>query len=450
MDESRTSVERQPPSRQGPAELPDPRPGPGRQTSGRRSWPPGCVRGDWNLPADRIDLPYVADPDLDLPLTRSARPVLRQLHENLDGQPISVILTDRTGLVLRRLTADSELSRHLDKVHLAPGFSYAEEFAGTNGIGTALEGGGPMHVFGHEHYAEDLGGPRLRRRTDPAPDHRQDRRRDRPDLLAQGRRLAADRAGQDHRGPDPGGTAERQLGPGAELLQAYLQAGRRLGDMVLAVDDDLLLMNARPGRSSTPPISALCSAHAAEMLAAGRHRRRRWSSCRPGAGSGSPAGRCPRWTRSVPGSSRSAAQTAGSDGGRSCRATGRRRARCCPAWSAAARPGSAAAARSTTRTAPGSGCVLSGERGVGKVALARAAHQQNNPAGSFHVVDAARRGAMASAAELEAELADDSVQALVIRHVERLDAARLDETGRAPCTAAASAGRPIRRGSRSR
>ena len=37
-----------------------------------------------------------------------------------------------------------------------PGFSYAEKFVGTNGIGTALEVGGPTHVFGHEHYAENL------------------------------------------------------------------------------------------------------------------------------------------------------------------------------------------------------------------------------------------------------------------------------------------------------
>ena len=41
-------------------------------------------------------------------------------------------------------------------MQLVPGFSYAEEFVGTNGIGTALEGGRPMHVFGHEHYAENL------------------------------------------------------------------------------------------------------------------------------------------------------------------------------------------------------------------------------------------------------------------------------------------------------
>jgi sigma-54 dependent transcriptional regulator, acetoin dehydrogenase operon transcriptional activator AcoR len=110
----------------------------------------------WNVAADRIELNYVRDPNLDTPLTRNALPVLRNLRDNLDGQPISVILTDAAGVVLVRLTGDRDLERHLDSVQLAPGFSYAEEFVGTNGIGTALEGGRPMHVFGHEHYAENL------------------------------------------------------------------------------------------------------------------------------------------------------------------------------------------------------------------------------------------------------------------------------------------------------
>src|SRR5690348_120782 len=110
----------------------------------------------WNVAADHIDLSYVRDPDLDTPLTRSALPILRNLREHLDGQPISIILTDPSGVVLTRMVADHDLERHLDTVHLAPGFSYAEEFVGTNGIGTALEGGRPMHVFGHEHYAENL------------------------------------------------------------------------------------------------------------------------------------------------------------------------------------------------------------------------------------------------------------------------------------------------------
>jgi sigma-54 dependent transcriptional regulator, acetoin dehydrogenase operon transcriptional activator AcoR len=59
-------------------------------------------------------------------------------------------------VALSRLTADHDLERHLDRVQLAPGFSYAEEFVGTNGIGTALESGQAARVFGHEHYAGQL------------------------------------------------------------------------------------------------------------------------------------------------------------------------------------------------------------------------------------------------------------------------------------------------------
>lgn len=106
--------------------------------------------------ADKVQMPYEPDPPLDTRLTRSAAPVLRSLREQLEGQSVSVILTDPTGMVLSRLTGDCVLEGHLDRVLLAPGFSYAEKFVGTNGIGTALEMGGPAHVFGHEHYAENL------------------------------------------------------------------------------------------------------------------------------------------------------------------------------------------------------------------------------------------------------------------------------------------------------
>ena len=127
---------------------------------------PGQVRGAvlaswwrsrrWNVDAGHIDLSYVRDPDLDTLLTRNALPVLRNLRDNLQGQPISVMLTDARGVLLSRLTADRDFERHLDGVQLVPGFSYAEEFVGTNGIGTALESGQAAHVFGHEHYAEHL------------------------------------------------------------------------------------------------------------------------------------------------------------------------------------------------------------------------------------------------------------------------------------------------------
>ena len=99
--------------------------------------------------------PY--DPGPGTPLARSALPVLQSLlGEGLEGQPASVILTDARGVVLCRLTADHDLERHLDSIQLAPGFSYAEEFAGTNGSARRWRGGQAAHVSGHEHYAGQL------------------------------------------------------------------------------------------------------------------------------------------------------------------------------------------------------------------------------------------------------------------------------------------------------
>ena len=71
--------------------------------------------------ADKIEMSYVSDLHLDTRLTRSAEPVLRSLREQLEGQSVSVILTDPTGMVLSRLTGDIELEKHLDRVLLPPG-----------------------------------------------------------------------------------------------------------------------------------------------------------------------------------------------------------------------------------------------------------------------------------------------------------------------------------------
>ena len=65
----------------------------------------------WNVAADHIELNYLRDPDLESNLARTADPVLRHLHEQLDGQPISIILTDAAGMVLTRMTADHDLER---------------------------------------------------------------------------------------------------------------------------------------------------------------------------------------------------------------------------------------------------------------------------------------------------------------------------------------------------
>ncbi len=110
------------------------------------------------MPSDRLEVPFDADVEADTVLTRAADPVLGDLLDRLLSEPVSVLLCNARGTVLRRHTGDRLLERHLDRICLAPGFSYAEEHVGTNGIGTALETQGPAQVFGHEHYVEHLEG----------------------------------------------------------------------------------------------------------------------------------------------------------------------------------------------------------------------------------------------------------------------------------------------------
>ncbi|MCU1645704.1 MAG: Acetoin dehydrogenase operon transcriptional activator AcoR [Nocardia sp.] len=107
---------------------------------------------------DQLELPFVREPDPDSPLVTAAAPVLQQLAEGLADEPVSVILTSADGVVLTRIASSHRLNRTLDQVNLAPGYSYSEEFVGTNGIGTALETRQPTLVRGAEHYADCLGG----------------------------------------------------------------------------------------------------------------------------------------------------------------------------------------------------------------------------------------------------------------------------------------------------
>lgn len=112
----------------------------------------------WRVRPDNIELPFAPDRAGDTPFLRAAAPVVRDAAVHLSGEPVSLILCDGDGVVLERHTGDSALRSHLDKLSLAPGFSYAEKAIGTNGIGTAVQDRRPAHVLGHEHYAEGLAG----------------------------------------------------------------------------------------------------------------------------------------------------------------------------------------------------------------------------------------------------------------------------------------------------
>ena len=224
----------------------------------------------WNVAADRIDLTFLGDPDLDTPLTRSALPVLQHLREHLEGQPISVILTDAAGIVLTRLVADHDLDRHLDSVKLAPGFSYSEESVGTNGIGTALEGGRPMHVFGHEHYAENLedlacAGVPIRHPISGKTLGAVDLtcwRKDADPLLITLAKTTADQITQ--------ALLTDSNAREFELLQEYLRACRHSAGIVLALNHDVVMMNEYARQALDPGDQAVLLGQATEALAS-RH-----------------------------------------------------------------------------------------------------------------------------------------------------------------------------------
>jgi transcriptional regulator of acetoin/glycerol metabolism len=372
---------------------------------------------EWNVPADHIELSYVRDPDLDTPLTRSAMPVLRHLRDHLDGQPISVILTDAAGVVLTRLTSDPDLERHLDGVNLAPGFSYAEEQVGTNGIGTALEGGQPAHVFGHEHYAEHLedlacaGVPihhPISGKIVGAVDLTCWRKHADRLLIA----LVKTTADQITQALLTDSSAQE-----LELLQDYLRACRRSNGIVLALSKDLVMMNEHARHVLDPGDQAVLLGQAGEALAGGKSRAVEVElptgltarmHCHPTRGPG-PLG------------------SAGGVVHVKLVEAGRRLAADAPPPARMVLPGLVGSGALWLRSCQqvqeayeaGEWLVLEGEPGVGKLALARAVHQRRSPAGRLEVLDAADAAGPdwlpGVRRVLQARGAD-----VVIRHIDRL------------------------------
>jgi sigma-54 dependent transcriptional regulator, acetoin dehydrogenase operon transcriptional activator AcoR len=371
----------------------------------------------WNVPADKIELSYIRDPNLDTPLTRSAMPILRHLRENLEGQPISVILTDSSGVVLSRLTADHDLERHLDGVKLAPGFSYAEEFVGTNGIGTALEGGQPAHVFGHEHYAEHLedlacaGVPihhPISGKVVGAVDLTCWRRNADPLLIA----LVKTTADQITQALLADSSAQE-----LELLQEYLRACRRTNGIVLALNDDIVMMNDHARQVLDPGDQVVLLGHAGEALAGGRS-----GAVEVELPTGMTARLHCRPTRATMGSGHGGvvhvrllepARRPAADSAVPARmflpgvvGTGALWLRACQ--------------QVQDTYEAGEWLVMEGEAGVGKLALARAVHQRRNPAARFEVLDASEAGSGDWLPQARTALLDGAGGGLVIRHVDKL------------------------------
>ena len=374
---------------------------------------------DWRVAADRIELRYTRDPDPETALARHADPVLRHLHDQLDGQPISIILTDANGLVLNRLTADHDLERHLDGVKLAPGFNYSEELVGTNGIGTALEAGRPTHVFGHEHYAEKLEGLAcagvpihhpITGKTVGVIDLTCWRKNADPLLVA----LVKSTADQITQAL-LNGSSNREF----SLLEEYVRACRRTGGIVLAIGNDVVMMNDYARRILDPADQAALIGQAAEVLA--RHHAGAVTAelptglkarmyCRP-IDSDTPFSDGIVHVKLMEAAARPATPPG---------KTGTRAPMFLPGlvgtgvlWTRACREAELA-------YDSGEWLTLEGEPGVGKMALVKAVHQRRNPAGRLHVLDASEVTGAEWLVKARNELLDGAGM-LVIRHVDELN-----------------------------
>ena len=111
---------------------------------------------DYGVPLDDVRPSFAGAVDDGSLFAESGREVVRQLQESLAGEPVSVMLVDADGLVLRREGEERRLLRALDDVHLAPGSGYSEREAGTTGLGLALADRVPTLVRGEEHYCTRL------------------------------------------------------------------------------------------------------------------------------------------------------------------------------------------------------------------------------------------------------------------------------------------------------
>jgi transcriptional regulator of acetoin/glycerol metabolism len=376
----------------------------------------------WNVAADHVELSCVRDPGLDTPLAGSALPVLRSLRESLEGQPVSVILADARGVVVSRLTADHDLERHLDGVCLLPGFSFAEELAGTNGIGTALESGQPAHVFGHEHYAEHL--EDLACAAVPIRHPFSGRTigavdltcwcKDADQLLIA---LAQSAAGQITQALLTDCSARE-----AGLLQEYLRACRHAAGIVFALSTDMVIMNDYARDVLDPGDQAALLGHAAGALAAGDlgpvevelptgATARMY--CRPlrGRGQRRLAGGVVH-VKLVEVASQLGAQTVPPPRRLLTGLIGSG-----PLWLRGCDQVDAA-------HASGEWLALEGEPGAGKLALLRAVCRRRSPAGTLRVLDAADAGDHNWVVRALGELLEGE-GSLVIRHIDRLSALRL-------------------------
>lgn len=121
-----------------------------------------AIRYSWmrsrlaRVPRDRINVPFGEAAGSGERLLAAAEPVLGRFAQQLGGTQVGIVLADRDARVVGRWAGDTAALRRLASASIEEGFVLAEEYAGTNGLGTALETLTPVAIHGLEHYAEPL------------------------------------------------------------------------------------------------------------------------------------------------------------------------------------------------------------------------------------------------------------------------------------------------------
>ncbi|MEU8972752.1 SpoIIE family protein phosphatase [Streptomyces monashensis] len=106
------------------------------------------------LSPDQSGPPFHADFDREARIVRAAVPVLDRLQSWFADSSMNICVADANGTVLLRRFGSASLARSLPAFQRMPGFVFAEQYAGTNGIGLALAERRLIQVYGAEHFAE--------------------------------------------------------------------------------------------------------------------------------------------------------------------------------------------------------------------------------------------------------------------------------------------------------
>lgn len=392
----------------------DPRLRPEIVNSWRRSQLAGVPR-DQNM-----DLPYSQDFDPDSRLIRAAKPLLERLILAATDTRTSVLLADSRVRIVERRTGESFLNDALDGLCLAPGFMYAEDLVGTNGLGTAIVERKPVQVVGTEHFVYQLhslscfGAPiihpitgRMEGVLDITCQLDDTSYSTMPLLLAAVRDIES-------RLYEEATVDERML------LETFLTLHRRSHRPVVSMNEDLVITNIAAARLLEPADHAMLWERAAEVLAT--HKETVTELC---LASGVPVlAHCREITHGGAKPGALIEIDVRKPSTRQSRAERPRRGGSRPSLAGRSAAWQAVCAAIANEAESELALLIVGETGVGKLSVARAVHERNLRKGPLSILDAG----LASPQDPEQLLSsirqrlEESAGTLVIQHVEMLSA----------------------------